>query len=204
MSTLQLILDTTTAYKLWSWDNGNMHYTAQVVRRLKNRVYMARIGAPGREPTDVIVAKIARGQEEVEEMEREAGFYHHQLKDLNGVVVPKCYGFYTAKTQGTPSFGCLLLEYCSGPPVEPSRLPDYNHKAMRAAYALHKAGVLHGDLLDAHHFVPMGLDVRIVDFSVAVSHKCVSGLSKRAEGHGCHRVCGCPELASLEGVCTRW
>ncbi|KAJ6551656.1 hypothetical protein B0H19DRAFT_1031018 [Mycena capillaripes] len=203
MSTLQLIWDAKTTYQLWSWNNGNIHYTAQLVRRVKKDVYTVRIGARGVEPTDVVALKVARGKEEVEEMEWEAGFYEHQLKDLQGTVVPKCYGFYTAKVHGT-SLGCLLLEYCSGPPVEPERVPEVNRKIVRAAYALHKAGVLHGDLLDGHHFVLMGRDIRIVDFSVAVPHQCVSGLAKRAEGHGRHLRCGCHELAVLEGVYTRW
>ncbi|KAJ7139074.1 hypothetical protein C8R44DRAFT_727185 [Mycena epipterygia] len=197
MSTLQLIWDTQTTYELWSWNNGNIHYSAQLVRRIKKDVYTVRIGARGMEPADVIALKISRGQEEVEDMEREAGFYEQQLKGLQSTVVPKCYGFYTTKVNGTP-LGCLLLEYCSGPPVDRERVPDLNRKAIRAAYALHAAGVLHGDLLDGHHFVHMGRDLRIIDFSVAVSHKCVSGLARRVEGHGRHHICACQELASLE------
>ncbi|KAJ7148664.1 hypothetical protein C8R43DRAFT_1194106 [Mycena crocata] len=200
MSTLQLIWDSQTTYQLWSWNTHTIHFTAQIVRRVKNSVYTARIGARGMEPTDVIALKVARGKEEVEEMEREAGFYEQQLKGLQGTVVPKCYGFYTTKVGGTP-LGCLLMEYCSGPPVDRvdrDRVDDLNRKALRAAYALHSAGVLHGDL--AHHIVPMGRDVRIVDFAVSVSHQCVSGLSRRAEGHGLHHLCGCQELAGLESA----
>ncbi|KAJ7661253.1 hypothetical protein B0H17DRAFT_1144690 [Mycena rosella] len=195
MSTLELIWDTKTTYELWSWTNGATHYTAQLVRRIKKDVYTVRIGARGREPSDVVALKIARGAEDVEDMGREAAFYEQQLKGLQGTVVPKCYGFYTASVHGTP-LGCLLLEYCSGPP---ERIPDLNRKVLRAAYALHAAGVLHGDL-DAHHFVAMGRDLRIVDFSVAVPHQCVSGLARRAEGHGRHHVCGCQELAVLEST----
>ncbi|KAF8218273.1 hypothetical protein K438DRAFT_1747467 [Mycena galopus ATCC 62051] len=205
MSTLQIIWNTKTAdaaETAWSWDNRNTHYTAQIVRRIRKEVYMVRIGARGKEPIDIVALKIARGYEEVEEMEREAGFYENQLKDLQGTVVPKCYGFYTAKIRGTQALGCLLLEYCSGAPVELLRVrkDEVNWKTMQAAYAVHEAGVLHGDLLDGRHFIPMGLDVRIIDFSVSVAHHCVSGLSKRAAGHGRHRVCGCPELAVLENV----
>ncbi|KAJ7248216.1 hypothetical protein B0H12DRAFT_1020110 [Mycena haematopus] len=151
------------------------------------------------EPSNVVALKLAHGKEEVEEMEREAGFYENQLKDLQGTVVPKCYGFYTTKVRGTP-LGCLLLEYCSGPPVDRNRVQEVKWKSMQAAYALHKAGVLHGDLDDGHHFIPMGLDVRIVDFTVAVAHHCVSGLSRRAEGHDRHRICACPELGGLEAA----
>ncbi|KAJ7198827.1 hypothetical protein GGX14DRAFT_373805 [Mycena pura] len=199
MSTLELIWDQRTVYHLWSWNNGNIHYTAQLVRRIEKGVYMIRIGERGMEPTNVVAAKIARGKEEVEDMEREAGLYEHQLKDLQGTIVPTCYGFYTAKVNGQ-SLGCLLLEYCSGLPADPERVPELNRKVLAAAYALHAAGVLHGDLHNRHHFVPMGRDVRIVDFSVAVPHTCIRGLSRRAQGHDRHIVCGCPELAVLESV----
>ncbi|KAJ7856708.1 hypothetical protein B0H14DRAFT_2156887, partial [Mycena olivaceomarginata] len=150
-------------------------------------------------PSDVIALKLVRGKEALEEMEREASFYQNQLKDLQGTVVPKCYGFYTAKVGGTP-IGCLLLEYCSGPPVDIVRRQEVRYKSMQAAYALHRAGVLHGDLVDGRHFVSMGHDIRIIDFAVAVPHKCVSGLSKRAAGHGRQHTCGCPELATLEST----
>ncbi|KAJ7716330.1 hypothetical protein DFH07DRAFT_762497 [Mycena maculata] len=200
MSTLELIWDTQTTYQLWSWNNNTVHYTAQLVRRIKNEVYTFRIGARGMEPTDIIAIKVARGKENVEDLEREMGFYENQLKGLQGTVVPKCYGFYTTKVQGTP-LGCLLLEYCSGPhAVDRERVAHYN---MRAAYALHAAGVLHGDLLDGRHFVPMGRETRIVDFAVAVPHQCVNGLGRRLEGHGRHRPCGCQELALLESAYGR-
>ncbi|KAJ7694536.1 hypothetical protein B0H17DRAFT_1199066 [Mycena rosella] len=98
--------------------------------------------------------------------------------------------------QGYLALGCLLLEYCSGPL---QRIPDLNRKVLHAAYTLHAAGVLHGDL-DSHHFVAMGRDLRIVDFSVAISHQCISGLARRAEGHRRHHVCGCQEPAVLEST----
>ncbi|KAJ7026115.1 hypothetical protein C8F04DRAFT_966886 [Mycena alexandri] len=199
MSTLQLIWDSQTTYQMWSWNQayGKTHHTAQLVRRVKKDVYTVRIGLRGMDPTDVVAIKVAHGKEALEEMEREAGFYEHQLKSLQGTVVPKLYGFYTTRVNGTP-LGCLLLEYCSGPPVGRERIAEMNRKALHAAYALHDAGVLHGDLLSAHHFVPMGRDIRIVDFGVAVTHQCVNGLARRAAGHGFHHVCGCPELAALE------
>ncbi|KAJ7242992.1 hypothetical protein C8J57DRAFT_1084107 [Mycena rebaudengoi] len=195
MSTLELIWDATTTYNLWSWTDGKAHHTARLVRQIKNTVFIAHIGPHGAEPAQVVALKIAHGAEAVEELEREAGFYANQLKPLQGVVVPKCYGFYRAKINRTP-LACLILEYCAGVPGE--KLRDINRKAMRAAYAVHAAGVLHGDLLNGHHFVHMGRDLRIIDFTVAVSHQCIHDISRRAHGHGHHRQCGCPELAGLE------
>ncbi|KAJ6617582.1 hypothetical protein B0H10DRAFT_1797142 [Mycena sp. CBHHK59/15] len=191
MSTLQLIWDANTIYDLWSWTNGKTHYTARVVRRLKNDVYTVRIGPRGTEPTDVIVLKLAHGADAVADLEREAALYEQQLKPLQGAVVPQCYGFYMTKVNGR-LLACLLLENCAGVPGE--KVLDINGKVLRAAYALHAAGVLHGDLADGHHFVNMGRELRIVDFSTAVPHQCVHG----PDGRGRHRGCVCPELAVLE------
>ncbi|KAJ7176468.1 hypothetical protein C8R46DRAFT_1346512 [Mycena filopes] len=201
MSTLELIWDSQTTYQLWSWNQsyGKSHHTAQLVRRVKKEVYIVRIGPRGMDPADVVALKFAHGEEELEDLQREAGLYEQELKGLQGTVVPKCYGLYTTKIQGTP-LGCLLLEYCAGPPVGRERITDVNRKKLGAAYALHAAGILHGDLLEPRHFVSMGRDVRIVDFGMAVTHDCVPGLARHAAGHGRDRPCRCSELAALENA----
>ncbi|KAK7052415.1 hypothetical protein R3P38DRAFT_3595205 [Favolaschia claudopus] len=200
MSTLQLIWDSKTTYELSSWDDA-VHYAAQIVRPLHKtkNIYMVRAGPRGTEPGDVCAVKIAFGEEAIEEMRREAGFYQHELGSLQGTVVPNFFGFWTGQAQGQP-MSCIMLEYCAGPTPHYSLRQQLEWKATQAVYALHRAGVLHGDLVDGnrHHFIPMGHDVRIVDFSVAVPHRCVRGLSQRAAGHGLDQICGCPEVASVE------
>lgn len=69
---------------------------------------------------------------------------------------------------------------------------------MLAVCQIHQAGIVHGNLLDGHHFVKMGDSVRIVDFSMAVHHHCVNGLpaltSRENEIYG-HQ---CAELVMME------
>ncbi|KAJ7621083.1 hypothetical protein FB45DRAFT_838809 [Roridomyces roridus] len=197
MSTLQLIWDSKTTYELWSWDpnNNSQHFTAQLVRPLAERVHLVRVGPRGAPPSNVVAAKIATGKDAVKDMQREFGLYENELKELQGNLVPICYGFWTTKVNGR-HLGCLLLEYCSGPPGD-RQTQQLHLRFDRAAYALHSAGVLHGDLRDGH-FVAMGLDSRILDFSTAVPHICTTDLAQRAEGRSRHTPCRCPELASLE------
>ncbi|KAJ7792379.1 hypothetical protein B0H14DRAFT_3563568 [Mycena olivaceomarginata] len=209
MSTLQLIWDTKSPSSTHSncglGDNGNIHYTAQYVRLIRKGVYMFRIGNRYTEPSDVIALKTVRGKESA----RGNGSAKHLFtrissKDLQGTVVPKCYGFYTAKvgrnTHRLPPARVLLLAHRW---TSFAGRKSGAYKSMQAAYALHRAGVLHGDLVDGRHFVSMGHDIRIIDFAVAVPHKCVSGLSKRAAGHGRQHTCGCPELANpREHLCS--
>jgi len=60
---------------------------------------------------------------------------------------------------------------------------------------IHKAGVIHGDLLDGHHFIRMGHSIRIIDFSSAIRHQCPNGIpnGRRKGGDG-----QCTELVNME------
>lgn len=116
MSTLQLLLDKSRCYDLWSWESENVHQTASVIRQLHKSVYLARIGPVAEESTETVVIKIACGEKERQNLEREFEFYMHDLYDLQGQVVPRCEGIYRGRVNGLP-FGCLVLQYCFGPPI---------------------------------------------------------------------------------------
>lgn len=65
---------------------------------------------------------------------------------------------------------------------------------------LHEVGILHGNLLDGHHFVRMGNGIRILDFSTAVRHRCCGGVpillhARKGEAPG-----GCTELLHMEAT----
>lgn len=70
-----------------------------------------------------------------------------------------------------------------------------------AAYRLHKAGVVHGNLAvkDAHHFLlhPDG-QVRIIDFSTAQLHKCPGQHPVLYNEQPGTRPPGCEELFEVE------
>ena len=68
------------------------------------------------EPTETVVIKLAYGEEEQENLKREFEFYMYDLYDLQGQVVPRCEGIYRGRVNGLP-LGCLVLQYCSGPPI---------------------------------------------------------------------------------------
>lgn len=116
MATLQLIWDSQHTYDLWSWSIGNVHQTARIIRRIKNRVYSAHVGPRGMEPTQMIIIKTGRGEGEMPQLNREAELYDNELRYLQGTVVPKTFGFFRGKVDGV-DLACLLLEYCSGPPL---------------------------------------------------------------------------------------
>ena len=72
---------------------------------------------------------------------------------------------------------------------------------MLAAIRLHNAGIMHGKLTDAMHFVP-GHDghLRVVGFSRAITHKCEGGVPYVYEHvrKPNERPEGCGELDLLE------
>lgn len=116
MSTLQLVWDKTRCYDLWSWESEKIHQTASIIRHMQKNIYLAHIGPVAEEATDTVVIKLARGEKEQETLEREFEFYMHDLYHLQGQVVPRCGGIYRGRVNGMP-LGCLVLEYCSGPPI---------------------------------------------------------------------------------------
>jgi hypothetical protein len=58
--------------------------------------------------------KLARGEDEVVHLSREASFYRNELAKLSGIAVPRMYGFFTC-FHDDATVGCLLLELCTGP-----------------------------------------------------------------------------------------
>ncbi|KAJ7471181.1 hypothetical protein B0H11DRAFT_1373956 [Mycena galericulata] len=200
MSTLELIWDAQTRYKLWSWTNGSVHYVARLIRRLDkhNSICTVRISergvpvAPGMEG-DVAVVKLAWTPEGADALEREAQFYA-QLGALQGRAVPHCLGHFHSKVAGA-QMACLVLDYCAGAPGE--QMHDPYRKMMSAAYAIHEAGVMHGDLLDGHHFVKSDRRMMVVDFTAAVPHQCIHGMHVHGPD-GRQQIGVCPELAALE------
>jgi len=101
--------------RLWYYGNViNVHMTARIIRRLKNRVYLAHFGPRGKGPTQIVAIKIARGLQELNPIEREFNLYENDLKNLQGSVVPGLLGFFRGSIDGI-DIACLLLEFCSGP-----------------------------------------------------------------------------------------
>jgi hypothetical protein len=112
MSTLEFIGNPNT-YELRS-DKPHPHRKVEVLRPLSPHVYLARLGICGGVFTHTIAVKIAHNEKELENMATEAKFYD-ELEPLQGSVVPRVFGFFKGDIDGV-KFGCLLMEYCSGPP----------------------------------------------------------------------------------------
>ncbi|KAF9469671.1 hypothetical protein BDZ94DRAFT_1180988, partial [Collybia nuda] len=200
MATLQLTWDQRRVDGMWAWDLGNEHLRARIIRSYgKKSIHTAYLGPlHGEYYPGIVILKTAEGTDRVHHLTREAEMYKGPLKNLQGKVVPKCFGFYTGKRNGV-DLGCLVLEYCSGPnPV--THLQQFNERVMVAACRLHEAGVFHGNLVEGSHFVKSDDDrVRIVDFSTATLHKCPGAHPALTSGSQSDAI-QCPELVKIEKV----
>ncbi|TFK41952.1 hypothetical protein BDQ12DRAFT_663236 [Crucibulum laeve] len=200
MATLELIWDEVHTYTLWAWDRPRgSHTTARVIKRFKKRVYLVEIGFRGQDQTQLAIIKTARGDYESQIALREYDFYSNELLQLQGQVVPECYGLFKGKVNGIDLF-ILVLEYCHGP--EPQRTLDLkldeNRELMLSVCKLHQVGVTHGNLVDGHHFLKTENGVRIIDFSAAFRHRCRNVFPVLMTPNGPTENCGCPELMNME------
>ncbi|KAA1470933.1 hypothetical protein DENSPDRAFT_818789 [Dentipellis sp. KUC8613] len=105
-------------------------------------------------------------------IETEATFYEGKLRDLQGLHIPVCHGYFSGSTRGGP-VACLVLDYCCEPVQDSfSNLsPRFKRAILSSALAIHDAGVATHDwaernVLD-YHGCPM-----IIDFDEARPHEC--------------------------------
>ncbi|KAI0800845.1 hypothetical protein C8Q74DRAFT_1314251 [Fomes fomentarius] len=145
----------------------------------------------------VLALKWVVGAERMAGVKREASLYDNELMPLHGKVVPHFYGFFKGII-GDVQVGCIVLEWCSGPPIRDTF--ELNRQRMLAGIALHKAGVRHGQIIEPNHYIPVeDGTLRVVGFSAARSHNCVGTamLSRDVDGDEKPKE-NCSELAALE------
>ena len=66
-----------------------------------------------------VALKWVVGAERMAGVKREASLYDNELRPLQGTVVPRFYGFFKGII-GDVEVGCIVLEWCSGPPIKDS------------------------------------------------------------------------------------
>ncbi|KAA1475486.1 hypothetical protein DENSPDRAFT_826047 [Dentipellis sp. KUC8613] len=128
------------------------------------------------------VCKLVQIDDELEaQMENEANVYNTHLRDLQGDVVPKFYGFYKGSCEWSGwmvDFSCIILEYC-GMPLQDESFPDLpmalRSQILDQMYAIHKAGIVHGDFREPNVLIQSTEDittVRIIDFGLSLVKEC--------------------------------
>ncbi|KAF8204434.1 hypothetical protein K438DRAFT_1580256 [Mycena galopus ATCC 62051] len=175
---------------------GIRHHNAELDKRINSHVYLIHTGILGAKPRDPAILKIARDAGEIAALALEASIYATQLAGIQGKYVPHFYGIYHGAVDGSP-VACMLLEHCVPGKLKLS-YDEKNRKIMLAACAVHAAGIMHCDLENSHHFVLSGADIKVVDFSCAVPHRCYGCTPTLHPGMGGPASQGCRELEMLE------
>ncbi|OBZ68367.1 hypothetical protein A0H81_11647 [Grifola frondosa] len=124
----------------------------------------------GRSATPVNAAlKWVTGDVRVGFLKWEVGCYENQLRKLQGIAVPRCYGFFAGFVENT-RVGCLVLEWCGGDLYLDEI--EMNRQCMLAAARMHEAGILHGHLDERHFVVADDRTLRVIGFKYAGDHHC--------------------------------
>lgn len=63
-----------------------------------------------------VALKWVTGQKRIARLRQEAVFYETKLGTVQGVVVPRYYGYFTAEVEGA-KVACIVLEWCDGRPT---------------------------------------------------------------------------------------
>ncbi|KAI0076805.1 hypothetical protein K474DRAFT_1193825 [Panus rudis PR-1116 ss-1] len=159
---------------------------------------------------ELVAIKWARGRRCLRKIAWEYELYSNELKQLQGSIVPRCYGIYVGVVEGC-EVGCLVLEWCGGAPLQDEN--QWMCQIITATSKVHTSGIQHNALLSNsfRHFIT-GPDrrIRLVDFSNATrNHVCPGSVPRlfhveRNEGaNGCGSESppeGCKELDQLENA----
>lgn len=98
-------------------DGRPLEFVAEVSDRLhkgNSQVFRATLTSSNdKTPLDV-VCKIVYGGRAIRRLRTEAGYYCHQLKQVQGTYVPRFRGLFEGETdEGLTA--CLVLDYCGKP-----------------------------------------------------------------------------------------
>ncbi|KZT21049.1 hypothetical protein NEOLEDRAFT_1181978 [Neolentinus lepideus HHB14362 ss-1] len=149
---------------------GNVHAEEEIYNVKINHsvVYRAVEKTTGRS----IILKFARARDAFADIRAEEQVYANQLISLQGVVIPRCFGFYEDPHSGG-CIGCLALEDCGDPPCEHlDYLPIVQRFAiLRGLQSIHRCGILH-ESVRRENVVMRDGQVRIIDFGRVSPHSC--------------------------------
>ncbi|GJE91876.1 hypothetical protein PsYK624_080270 [Phanerochaete sordida] len=135
-------------------------------------------------------------------LEREANHYQHNLRELQGIVVPRFYGLY--KGTRIDEYGkertvaCLILEHCQADHSVScwERSLEIKEDIAYGMLDIHFAGLKHNNFDDDHILVSERGEVRIIDFDQATAHTCsakddinVWGYEQSEVKFGCFEMC---------------
>ncbi|RDB26127.1 hypothetical protein Hypma_006193 [Hypsizygus marmoreus] len=140
-------------------------------------IYTGTLVRPGTAETRNIVLKINTG-EHVKALTHEADVYENCAKDLQGTVIPVCFGLFHTVTLENCVITCLVTEYC-GENLDANELSDleidFGWNLLRQVDLLHRHGLRHKDLSVSNILSNNGTPF-LIDLEKAEEHTCERAL----------------------------
>ncbi|KAF9269490.1 hypothetical protein L218DRAFT_953106 [Marasmius fiardii PR-910] len=120
-----------------------------------------------------VALKFAFRDDFVNDLAQEAQMYSSVLETLQGIAVPRCYGFFTGVGEEGQQVACLVLEYWGEILCQSfcTLSLDLRIRILERLNDLHRCGVHHGDFAE-RNVLTCGDDIRIIDFDQTVFHNC--------------------------------
>ncbi|GJE91917.1 hypothetical protein PsYK624_080690 [Phanerochaete sordida] len=150
-------------------------------------------------------------EEDIFELEREAYFYQHNLRELQGTVVPRFYGLYKGSRIDEDgkewTVVCIILEHFPADRSVPywERPLEIREDIAYGMLDVHFAGIRHNDFDDDHILVSDQGKIRIVGFDQATEHKCGAKDDINVWGYEQSAVkFGCIEMHSVIKLLDLW
>ncbi|KAI0061430.1 hypothetical protein BV25DRAFT_756902 [Artomyces pyxidatus] len=135
-------------------------------------VYRGTLARGSGEASLSVVCKLALESPSIKRLAKEQRLYDGKLKHLQGVCLPRCYGYYTGEVQGEPRT-ILVLEDCGEEVREcfAAMKPAFKTQLIEAFREIHRAGVEQRDLAERNILVKDGHPI-VIDFGEAVEVEC--------------------------------
>ncbi|RDB23734.1 hypothetical protein Hypma_009467 [Hypsizygus marmoreus] len=152
-----------------------------------------------------IVLKFSDEGVNVDSLMKEAEIYEVLVKDLQGDVIPKCFGVFQAEIDGN-LLTCLITEYCGQPLNKPFCDWDreYFWEVVRKLDRLHKHGIKHGDISEQNIVNNNGTPF-IIDLETATPHKCERRMLIKEGCLAPHMAdFNCPEIYNFIAKLSMW
>ncbi|KAH9940228.1 hypothetical protein B0H21DRAFT_824880 [Amylocystis lapponica] len=130
-----------------------------------------------------IVCKVTSNRRETAQLRGEAIMYRN-LKALQGLSIPQCFGYYSSGENGEGPMSCLVLKYC-GETLDLSGKEFfvtpvvYKKQALEILEEIHRMNYEHNDFCARNIALDEQKKIRLIDFGHAGPH---------GGSHGCHEL----------------
>ncbi|GBE89721.1 hypothetical protein SCP_1700450 [Sparassis crispa] len=163
-------------YELARYDDANSNLQLAATNTLRihhghSVIYTATLQIPN-QPAQAVICKVVLGKRGVARLRNEVDMYW-RIAELQGDVVPRCFGLFEGELEDGPS-ACLVLQDCGERLYKEFFATSwtFRYDLIIAMSKIHNAGVAHRDFAPRNIVVSNDNKPFIIDFDRAKKHDC--------------------------------